>query len=133
MIANNHRALLRIVIDMAPQHLAARHPLATPFAELDLRKTRRNLGQRRVYAHRELGLGFEHFVEQFEHFRVGHRGKRRTHLQVHDPNGGVGVLNDGGFALAGDPDLVGRGQPRSLQSYPSSATSRRCRALPATR
>ena len=108
--------LFRVVLDMAPEHLAAWHPLVAPFAVLDLRKTRRNLGQRRVHASRELGLGFEHFVEQFEHLRVGHRRQRRTHPQVHDPDGGVDVLDDGGVALAGDPYLVRREPGRGLFS-----------------
>ena len=112
----NDRAALGVVLDMAPEHLATRHPLVAPFVVLDLRKTRRNLGQGRVHARRDLVLGFEHSVELFEHVRVGHGRERRTNPQMDAPNGRVGVLDDRRIVLTADPYLVGRGRPRSLQS-----------------
>ena len=68
----DHSLTILVVLDMAPEHSAARHPLGAVFDEPDLRFAGRYLDRGAVELGGEVLLCIHHRVEQIEHRGVRH-------------------------------------------------------------
>ena len=106
-----------VVLDVAAQDPAARHPLAAALAETDLRAARRDLDGHSVVSGSDFLLGLDHPVEQVEGGGVRHGLEERTDAHARHRHIRVGMFDDRDPVLSGYPDFVEGGLAGRLLSH----------------